>query len=85
MTSDQIGGLIGLAVFLVLPMLIGLLLLVKARSLARARLRFLAGASHSNLEPGQTAVRVYRFLGLFFLIAPLLVFLFGILAAMHQS
>ena len=85
MTGDQIGGIVGLSVFLGLPILIGLVLLLKARSLARARLRFLAGAAGDGLEPSPAAIARYRFLGIFFIVAPLIVFLVGIWAAMHQQ
>lgn len=36
MNNDERGGLIGVFIFFVLPMILGLILVIKARSLARA-------------------------------------------------
>lgn len=84
MTSDQIGGLVGIAIFFVLPILIGLVLLFKARSLARSQLRFLAEDTGERLEPNSGTVLRYRLAGIIFIVAPIVIFLVGILATMRQ-
>ncbi|GCE07089.1 hypothetical protein [Dictyobacter aurantiacus] len=79
MNSDTIGGLVGVSLFLVLPIVIGLAFLIKARAVARSRLRWL---THDNAEPSDAAVTRYRVLGVIFIALPIIVFVMAIAAMM---
>lgn len=75
MDQNTIDGLVALFIFFVLPVIIGLILIIKARALVRARLRFLARNSVEHLEPSDTAVLIYRIAGLIFIVTPLIILL----------
>ncbi|MDQ2713811.1 MAG: hypothetical protein M3Z08_02780 [Chloroflexota bacterium] len=84
MTNDEIGGIVSFCVFFILPILIGLIFVIKAKTLIRWRLRFLSEYGGEDLEPSERAITIYQIVGWFFIIAPVLVFLIGILMAMNQ-
>jgi hypothetical protein len=84
MDSTQIGGLVAILIFVVLPVVIGLLLIIYARALARSRLRFLARNSSEQLEPSSAAIALYRFAGVVIMVTPIVVILIGVLVSLNQ-
>jgi hypothetical protein len=84
MDSTQIGGLVAILIFVVLPVVIGLLLIIYARALARSRLRFLARNSSEQLEPSGAAIALYRFAGVVIMVTPIVVILIGVLVSLNQ-
>jgi hypothetical protein len=84
MDSTQIGGLVALLIFVVLPVVIGLLLIIYAKALARSRLRFLARNSSEQLEPSSAAIALYRFAGVVIMVAPIVIILIGVIASLNQ-
>ena len=84
MNSDEQGGFIGLLLVFVLPMIVGLILVTQARSLARAKLRLLVRNWSEQLEPSRFAIMTYRVAGAFFIVAPLVLLLTVVLASLHH-
>lgn len=85
MDLNIIGGLVALFIFFVLPIIIGLILIIKARAFVRARLRFLTRNSVEHLEPSDTAILIYRIVGVIFIAAPLIILLVAIVSSMNQN
>ncbi|MDQ2713812.1 MAG: hypothetical protein M3Z08_02785 [Chloroflexota bacterium] len=85
MTSDDIGAFIGFFVVFILPILIGLILVIKAKALVRARLCFLSEYGGEDLEPSGCAVAMCRTMGWFFIIVPVILFLAILSAALNHA
>jgi hypothetical protein len=83
MDSDEIGGLVAIFIFVVLPIIIGLICIIYARALVRSRLRFLARDS-SQLEPSDTAVLLCRLTGVVVMVVPIICILIGVIASFNQ-
>lgn len=80
MDSNQFGGLVGLLLFLILPVVIGLILIIKARALVIGRLRHLSDGDAEHLEPSGAAIMGYRIAGLVLMAIPIILFLAALLA-----
>jgi hypothetical protein len=83
MDSSQIGGLVAIFIFVVLPIIIGLLLIIYARAFSRSRLRFLARDSSEQLEPSDAAIALYRFSGVVIMVTSPTIILIGVLASLN--
>jgi hypothetical protein len=84
MNSDQIGGIVSILIFFVLPIVIGLILIVYARALVRSGLRFLSQNSSEQLEPSDAAIMRYRIIGVVIMVTPIIVIFIGVLATFQS-
>lgn len=80
MNNNPVDDTLGLIIFLALPVVGGLMLLIKARVLVHSQRHSLRENDMRSFMASETTVMLYRMVGVILIAVPIIIFLIGTLA-----